>query len=458
MTSFKDFADILNNRLEREGIPAGQLDDSSGSSAHSRTVNLGSDPGALLASLPALLGFVPTQSLVVVGLVPTMAGEPARMTVGPVVRVDFDKGAVREGVQTLIEAMQSDDGIELEACEAILIGIGSPGKKRSRAMAQARGILEEHYLTINGHFLVKQLATGAIWRESNTNTSGHVGSIDDNPLQNIATLAGALRLNNRDEMEHWLDQREDPLDLLAQRCVLGCQLEEAEECRAESHGLCSQGPGDVGDVVRLYETIAAVKEGKRSVEDACDDVDVLTRVTYLALSEVLHTTIIVAGAGVNAPIVREILAAAARRTEATPRWRLMALLAVVLGGNDEGTVAFSTLLRTMNELDTVCEDDAVTVGLTISAIGAHHRGKTRDLLRLALERGTHVLAACHDELTLAVDLGASVDEFLSDFDACLDILDIEFLKGAGAFDGHGGNNNDLRPEQRRGAGYEQPGS
>ena len=434
MTTFEQFADNLNNRRDKENIPHFEQGSAMGETPGREPINLGSDPGALLATLPALLGFVPEQSLVVVGLVPSSCTTLSRMTVGPVVRVDFHREAVREGVETLIEAIRSTGSTELSDCEAVLIGIGASGQKRSRALSQARGILEEHNVTINGHFLVKQLVSGARWREINTNTFGYVGDVDDNPVQNIATLAGAVRMRDRTEMEHWLDEEPEALDLVATRCMLGCDAQKVVACAEEGHGLCVQRSAGVEDVIDFYTAVADIVDGERSLEEASTDVHLLTQIAYIALSDVLHPTLIVAGAGAHAAIVRDLLASAARRCRGTSRWRIMAILSMVLGGNDEGTLAFATLMRTMNELETVGEENSITAALTLSAIGAHHRGKSRDFLYLALNRGVQVLAACHDDLHLAVDLGAKVEELLYDFDACLDILDIAFLRRAGAFD------------------------
>lgn len=414
MTSFEDLEDIINNQPKSGNIPH----DAKTSVPSTRLIprdpiNLGSDPGALLAILPALLGFVPTESLVIVGLIPADVESLSRMTVGPVVRVDFHRPAIAEGLECFLEAMGSCETPELDQCEAVLIGIGTPGEKRDRALAQARGILEENNLRINGHFLVRQLTTGEQWQEANTKSEGTVGDIDDNPLQNIATLAGAVRLHNREEMEHWLDEEDEPLDLCASLGEPG-------------HG--GLRTADVEDVISVFHAVLGVTQGKRSLEDACEDRSLLVSVAYLALSDVLHPTLIVAGAGAHAAVVRDIVSAAVRVCRGTTRWRLMSILAIVLGGNDEGTLAFSTLVRTMHELETVGEENSLTAALTLTAISAHHRGETRELFQLALDRGIHVLAACHHDVQLAADLGADVDELLEDLDRSLDFLDIDYLR------------------------------
>ena len=414
MTSFEDLEDIINNRHQRGNIPNRAKETVPSTRLLQRDpINLGSDPGALLAALPALLGFVPAQSLVVVGLLPAGNDSASCMTVGPVIRVDFHRLAIQEGLETFLEAMTSSETIPLNQCEVVLIGIGDPGEKRSRALSQARGVLEEHNLRINGHFLIHRLTTGARWQEVNTNREGAVGDVDDNPLQNIATLSGAVRLQDRAEMERWLDEAGEPLEVCPPLSEPGDSVQRL---------------ADVEDVIEVFRAVLEIVQGRRGLERVCADRSLLTRVAHLALSEVLHPTLIVAGAGAHAAVVRDILNAAARTCRGAARWRLMAILAIVLGGNDEGTLAFSTLNRTMNELETEGEENSLTAALTLTAISAHHRGKTRELFQLALDRGIHVLAACHHDVQLATDLGARVDDLLEDFDASLDILDIDYLR------------------------------
>lgn len=65
---------------------------------------LGNDLGALLAEIPGILGYYPTDSLVVLGLVHE---EGTRHRIGPVVRCDLDADAVRE-TATALTALDVD--------------------------------------------------------------------------------------------------------------------------------------------------------------------------------------------------------------------------------------------------------------------------------------------------------------------------------------------------------------
>ena len=64
-------------------------------------ISLGADPGLLITAVPALLGFRPRASLVLVG----MRDEAGARRVGPVVRVDLDDAALRQGINALGRAM-----------------------------------------------------------------------------------------------------------------------------------------------------------------------------------------------------------------------------------------------------------------------------------------------------------------------------------------------------------------
>jgi len=72
---------------------------------------LGNDLGALLAEIPGILGFYPTDSLVVLGLVHE---EGTRHRIGPVVRCDLDADAVRETAAAI-------ETLDLHAHFAVLV-------------------------------------------------------------------------------------------------------------------------------------------------------------------------------------------------------------------------------------------------------------------------------------------------------------------------------------------------
>ena len=67
--------------------------------------------------------------------------------------------------------------------------------------------------------------------------------------------------------------------------------------RRGGHGLCVQRSAGVEDVIDFYTAVADIVDGERSLEEASTDVHLLTQIAYIALSDVLHPTLIVAGAG-----------------------------------------------------------------------------------------------------------------------------------------------------------------
>lgn len=65
------------------------------------SIHLGSDPGLMITAVPALLGFLPRNSIILVGLTRANSSH----LVGPVVRCDMDRRALSEGCAALGRAM-----------------------------------------------------------------------------------------------------------------------------------------------------------------------------------------------------------------------------------------------------------------------------------------------------------------------------------------------------------------
>jgi hypothetical protein len=156
----------MDNPKHTDGIP--------GDSIH-----LGADPGGLIAAVPALLGFVPVDSLVLVGLatVPSPAGRPGHPAqVGPVLRTDLDSGAVREGARVLTRAVA-----DLPGGEVVAVHVGgwdpSPGglDRLTDLLATAEQALERKSVTITATYSVPALTAGSPWRRLHP---GALGTVD----------------------------------------------------------------------------------------------------------------------------------------------------------------------------------------------------------------------------------------------------------------------------------------
>ncbi|HEY4598723.1 DUF4192 family protein, partial [Corynebacterium sp.] len=112
-----------------------------------RDISLGSDPGALLAGLPAMLGFTPQDSLVLIGLQPFSKDGPPRgsnpgdrgtthatvtFQVGPVVRADLDGDSTEEALDTFCAALGApiSDTVPTDQCPQVIILVigGTPAR------------------------------------------------------------------------------------------------------------------------------------------------------------------------------------------------------------------------------------------------------------------------------------------------------------------------------------------
>ena len=100
--------------------------DETTSTLQQHPIDIGHSIDNLIAAIPALLGFRPTESLVFIGMVPVKnrhggkGGEQA-FRIGPIVRTDLDATAVAEGLETLNNAL--DGAPEAEVLSLSLIHI-----------------------------------------------------------------------------------------------------------------------------------------------------------------------------------------------------------------------------------------------------------------------------------------------------------------------------------------------
>lgn len=163
-----------HNREDSDAIPPGK----DGPGIPERDcVDLGKDSGALLATVPGMLGFRPENSLVILGLSgpPDPADRPAGVgrnsqEIGPVVRADLTVGAVRGAVRTLARANRGrvDSG-------AVIIVVGGDAGPLVGTTAR---ILREQGVDPVAAFVATDLCAGAVWWEIPVD-GGPPGSRDD---------------------------------------------------------------------------------------------------------------------------------------------------------------------------------------------------------------------------------------------------------------------------------------
>lgn len=402
-------------------------------------VNLGAQPGALLAVLPALLGFCPQESLVFIGLsLRSCEGDRAQFRVGPVVRVDMDGDAnsssLRGGAETFSQTLADEPG-----AAAILVAIHpDEGQCLSWVQAAAESVSEAG-IVVQGLLRADEVATGRRWfgwagnGPGEWRVGGEIGDVERNQVADMSALSGAHRMSSRAEMERWLDP-------------WGIETGKLIACEATSP--------HHGDLVCLCTAILGIAAGRVTIEEKAADPACLELLDALACDDHLYPVVVALGVGPHAALVRELLAASVRRTVGNRRRRLMLVLALVLTANDEGTLAFHTLNRLVAEAraeadtpDKTGEPEAV-VFQAMAVLAAHYRGQTRrvvgDVLATALQCLCHIQMDLEDlDRAMCADAGTDCEDEVpfgpaEEFDAAMDAFDwerISALKSAACLPG-----------------------
>jgi hypothetical protein len=251
-------------------------------------------PGKLIAALPAVLGFVPEKSLV---LVTVDDGE-----MGCVMRVDLS-GDMREAVDRVAEVAASgapdaavaviidEDGASCQMC-----------KDEHRQLGAMLGVaLRERGIELLGAYVVDRVELGGLWRCADG--CGSTGANDDplaSPLAAAAVLEGRRLYPRRTDLQEVIAVAE-PFRTAALAAVIG---EAAPSCGAD------QRP----DVDARADVEHAMAAAEVALEGRCPSDPELARLAY----------------GLTDPRVRDTLYALAVGRDAAPAESLWALLARTL--------------------------------------------------------------------------------------------------------------------------------
>ncbi|HEY5150380.1 MAG TPA: DUF4192 domain-containing protein, partial [Mycobacterium sp.] len=234
-------------------------------------------PGALIAALPAVLGFVPEKSLVLVSL--------ERGEMGAVMRVDLSL-ALAGGVGHLAEVAGASGADTVMAIIVDAQGAPCPVcnddyRNLCDALAAA---LAEHGMTLEAAHVVDRIDAGGTWRC--IDGCGATGTVDDpgaSPLAAAAVLDGRRLYGTREDLKAVIavidpghaDSMVAPIE---ERAAMreaewredpdGCGRREVEAAIAAAERVCGGAALDDGEVARL----------------ACALTDVAVRDTLYALA------------------------------------------------------------------------------------------------------------------------------------------------------------------------------
>lgn len=227
-------------------------------------------PAALIAALPAVLGFVPEQSLVVITI--------DRGDIGPVLRVDLSPGLAAgvehfasviaaSGPDSAIAVIVDKDGADCDACDIDHLELAD----------RLAASLDEHAIGLLAALVVDRVTPGGRW--CCVDGCGAGGVIDDpeaSPMAAAAVLDGRRLYRRREELQQ----------------VVGVMDEDRRDRLGEKLKRCAEPGGRTGaaDGVRRALTLAA-KVGTGADPDdtdvaalACALTDPLVRDTLYALA------------------------------------------------------------------------------------------------------------------------------------------------------------------------------
>jgi hypothetical protein len=227
-------------------------------------------PGVLIAALPAVLGFVPEKSLVLVTI--------DRGDMGCVMRVDISDDladsvehiaevAAAAGPDSAIAVVVDEEGASCRMCN----------DEYRELAATLSATLAEHGIELLAAHVVDRVAAGGRWHCADG--CGNAGTVDDpsaSPLAAAAVLDGRRLYARRDELQEVIAVA-DPVRSAALARVIGNAVADRPDAEARS------------DIEAAIAAAARVAEGERLPDDvlarlACALTDLRVRDTLYALA------------------------------------------------------------------------------------------------------------------------------------------------------------------------------
>ncbi|MGP9723413.1 DUF4192 family protein [Corynebacterium sp. AOP40-9SA-29] len=168
-------------------------------------------PGGLIGAVPALLGFTPTESIVIVGL--SSHGDQLE-SLGPVVRTDLVEGAAQAGAQALARSLYDMPG----ASAMVIVTTPYSWPLTSAVVDVLSGAvltLADAAVEINAMFVTDGITAGARWRQvepTDSTVGWHVvreGTVDD-PAAGPVVASGCSTVRDPRGTSESMDRELDP--------------------------------------------------------------------------------------------------------------------------------------------------------------------------------------------------------------------------------------------------------
>ncbi|MBB3116540.1 DUF4192 family protein [Corynebacterium bovis] len=414
-----------SNAVPGPGIPR------SGDPAAS-TIMLGSSPGDLVAAVPALLGFTPAESVVLIGLsVPPPEVLPAtdrtdgtvtRFCIGPVVRADLGTGAGAAAAAAMGRGVSDLPGAEVvcvvvtgDADDVHLPGPdddpgatpagGGRADVVSADVAAVTATLATFAVDVTAVYAVPGVWAGAPWREvTEAGEVGDSGTVPD-PAQNaygrFRASTGRRVMDSREEVDRALDARRPGDGPWTWRPRRGGGA-------ATGDGDAGAGPlGRLRSLGVVLDAAAAVTQGddpagtlsavrvRQALADAVMRLDMLPLTVLLAYSA-------------HSPAAGELLAEAVRASSGALRRRFLTVLAFHRCATADGPAGLRAAARAVREVvdGPGGPDDRVTVALARALADSYAGGRLHEIVDILAESAVEVLEGMRLDLWADHGVGA----------------------------------------------------
>lgn len=324
-------------------------------------VDLGDDTAALIAAVPAMLGFRPENSMVFLGLSRPADGaatpsviRPTSSEVGPVVRADLVEGAVTGAAKALIRANRH----RTDRSVIILVVGGDAGPLVDTAVRLFRSA---------GHppvaaFLATDLCEGASWWEIPLDRSGQGAGNRDWPIGALPDPASSPAAGHTDGLEpgeipdqaafdRLLDKEPVPQHLsgLLPDCWTG--RDHGEHGGAGEDGDVAETSQDIVALCGFIDHLATVDDQDTTLRTLLGDEETARFITRVCCREPLARVLVVLSAGPFGKTVQNLLAGTARIARGPLRYRALVLLSMAAWCGSGGALAHRAAHRVLVESD-----------------------------------------------------------------------------------------------------------
>lgn len=279
------------------------------------------NPGALIAALPAVLGFVPEKSLVLVSLEDGLMGAVMRADLSAELAVNsghLARVAASSGADTVIAVIVDADGALCPMCH----------DDHRRLCEALRGSLEGHGVGLEACHVVDRVEAGGVWHC--IDDCGDKGTVDDpgaSPLAAAAVLDGRRLYARRSDLQAII-ATVDP----ERSCALASLIRRAATSREE---VWRADPDACGrrDVARVLAVAAEVFEGGEP--DDADIADLACALTDVAVRDTMYALAI----GTSAAQAENLWSVLARVLPGPHRAEVLVLLAFSAYARGDGPLA-----------------------------------------------------------------------------------------------------------------------